>query len=130
MSGLIARHLEAASLDLMFLPPRRGNIGVGRALAGKDRLLLKVRTDREGSMTVTRVEFRGEDEWYCILRIVDGSLSVSSACSGYFLRKAGAGDIARFLESAARKVKGKNFKRRLMHIWDIQGGDGADGIPE
>ena len=105
--------LKSAALDLRLMPPRRENIALDRLVAGRDRLFLRVRTDREGSMAVTRVEFQGEHEWYCVMRIEDGRLSVSSACSGYFLKRAGANDVVRWLSAKAELVNGKKFRRRL-----------------
>ena len=113
LSIAMRTQLKSAALDLKNMPPRRECIAMDRALAGKDRLLVRVRTDREGSMTVTRVEFQGEDEWYCVMKIADGRLDVRSSCSGYFLKRAGAMDIARWLSGKADFVRGRKFRSRL-----------------
>lgn len=120
LETLLVSQLELAAVDLRLAPARRERIAVDRVLAGKDRLLMKVRTDREGSMTITRVEFRGEDEWYCVMSMKDGRLSVSSACNGYFLKKVGAGDVARWLSAKAEFVEGRNFRRRLEEECELR----------
>lgn len=110
----LARHLETAVLDLMRLPARRSRIAVDTVRAGKDRQRLRVRTDREGSMCVTRVEFQYETEWYALLEIVDGELRIRSGYGGGFLRRAGAEDVASWLARFSEKVKTVGFRKALV----------------
>ena len=122
LARAVTRQLMAAALDLREKPARRGNIALRVARAGKDLLRLKVSTDREGSMAVTRVVFRGEDVWFAVMSIAGGELRLRSGYSRLFLDKAGAHDVAGCLERLYLKTKDRSFRRRLAEV-----GGNADG---
>lgn len=110
----IARQLEIAAADLRNGTARRDELARGTAVAGKDRARLLVKACREGSMAVVRVLFRGEREWHCVLRAADGRLEIGVICGGFFLRRDGHSDIARYLRRVSEAVCGKRIRKALM----------------
>ena len=114
LARLLSSHLRTAVLDLSERPARRELIRKSYINAGKDRQTVIVYTDREGSMAITRLKFRGETEWFALLEIVEGELRVRSGSGGYFLRAAGSGDIASWLRHYSERVEGRKFRSHLM----------------
>lgn len=110
----IARQLEIAAADLRGGTARREELARGTAVAGRDRRRLLVKSCREGSMAVVRVLFNGEREWHCVLRLADGVLEASVICGGFFLRRDGHSDIARYLRRVSEIVCGKRIRAALM----------------
>lgn len=111
---ILMSHLRTACLDLSERPARRELIHKSYTKAGKDRQTVMVYTDREGSMAITRVKFRGETVWFALLEIVEGELRVRSGYTDGILRNAGSGDIASWLKHFSEHVNGRKFRRNLM----------------
>lgn len=123
-------HLRTAVLDLQRFPARRSRIAISAVRAGKDRQRLRVRTDREGSMCVTRVEFQYETEWYALLEIVDGELRIRSGYGGGFLRRAGSGGVASWLARFSEKVKTAGFRKWLLREARGEGQEALGALKE
>ena len=111
---VLMAHMRTAVLDLCLLPARRASIRKSYCKAGKDRRKVVAHTDREGSMAIVRVKFRGETVWFALLEIVEGELRARSGYSGGFLREAGSGDVASWLKRFSEHVKERKFRQSLM----------------
>lgn len=114
LRGAVVGQLRLAVLDIRHGRARREHLAGELVEAGWRGLLLKVRTCRDGSLAVTRVQFRGEDVWFVVVRVIRGRAVIRGGFSGYFLEKAGGDDVVRYLGVLLDTVESAGFAGMLM----------------